>query len=73
MEISKLQKMEVIILRVSEIFNGCRFSDCDYFCFGIGADDFECGCPDNMIYDSTLNKCICNIENLECLGCFKII
>lgn len=45
---------------------GCKFSNCDYFCFSEGEESFHCGCPDKMIYNQNLQKCECeNLENCE--------
>lgn len=52
--------------------SGCRYSNCDYFCFADGLDNFKCGCPNYMIYNVENKKCQC-IEDNNCHSWLKII
>ncbi|KAF0993398.1 hypothetical protein HZS_2254 [Henneguya salminicola] len=54
---------------VKEEINACKLAHCDMFCFPLNSDKYECNCPDNMNYDKTKNKCICDSQHPTCSKC----
>ncbi|KAF0992911.1 hypothetical protein HZS_5808 [Henneguya salminicola] len=49
--------------------DSCTKAHCDIFCFSLTEAEYQCDCPDAMVFNSELNKCECNLSHPACYEC----
>ncbi|KAF0993343.1 hypothetical protein HZS_911, partial [Henneguya salminicola] len=47
----------------------CRWANCDFFCFTTSKISYECGCPNNMVFNNTIYRCVCDAYHPDCTVC----
>ncbi|KAF0991420.1 hypothetical protein HZS_1702, partial [Henneguya salminicola] len=47
----------------------CILAHCDIFCLTTSPISYECDCPNNMVFDKTLFKCVCDASHPDCKAC----
>ncbi|KAF0990862.1 hypothetical protein HZS_3299, partial [Henneguya salminicola] len=59
---------EFHFIQKKETKSPCTLAHCDIFCFDMSSTSYECGCPDNMVFNKSILKCVCDSTHPHCTG-----
>ncbi|KAF0988650.1 hypothetical protein HZS_2842, partial [Henneguya salminicola] len=47
----------------------CLLAHCDIFCLTTSSISYECDCPNNMVFNKIIFKCVCDASHPDCTAC----